>query len=100
MPNNQNPWAPWLEEFPSAQYGASIPKGTPSFMDYWRGQQGRVQQEYMTTLGQQAMGGEPPSMRFGSFLENYPFMQRYQMMSPQRRGLSYGRFAPSLRWRV
>lgn len=100
MPNNTNPWGMWLEDYPGALYGASIPQGTPSFMDYWKGQYGRVQQDYMTSLGQMAMAGEPPSMRFSSFLQQYPFMQRYNLMSPRQRGINRGRFAPSLSWRL
>lgn len=100
MPNNTNPWAPWLEENPAALYGASIPQGSPSFMDYWNKQQGRVWQQYQSALGQQVMGGEPPSMRFSTFLEQWPFMKRWQALSPAMRGINYGRFAPSLSWRV
>jgi len=69
-------------------------------MDYWRKQQGRVWGEYETALGQMAMAGEPPSMHFRSFLEQYPFMQRFNLMSPAQRGINYGRFAPRLSWRL
>ena len=97
MPNN-NPWSFWLEDFPEALYGAMIPKGTPSFMDYWQGQRGNVWQQYQTALGQQALGGQPPSLGFRSFLEDYPFLQRWSLMSPQRRG--YRSFMPGLSWRI
>ncbi len=97
MPND-NPWKYWLEDFPQAQYGAMIPEGTPSFTNYWRSRFGNVAGQYQTALGKQALAGQPPSLGFGSFLESYPFMQRWQQTSPFRGGVSG--FAPSLRWQV
>jgi len=98
MPN-QNPWAPWLEDFPSALYGASIPKGTPSFQDYWQKQLSKVTGEYGTALGRQVMSGQPPSLNFSEFLQSYPWQQNWYNMSPSQRGLNTGRMAPSLQWR-
>lgn len=97
MPN-KNPWRYWLEEAPGALYQAMIPKGTPSFMDYWQRQQSKVMGEYSGALGKQALGGQPPSLFFEDFLGNYPFTQNWYQMSPQKRGLRS--LAPSLRWNV
>lgn len=94
-----NPWAYWLEDFPSALYGASIPKGTPSFMDYWQRQMSKVTGEYAGALGKQAMSGQPPSMMFSEFLGNYPWTQRWQGLSPSQRGYNPN-LAPSLRWNI
>ncbi|MBT9158750.1 MAG: hypothetical protein DDT36_01769 [Firmicutes bacterium] len=100
MPNNWH-WKYWLEEFPQAAYEAFRPRtGPETFLDYWRGQGGRVRDDYMGALGQQALRGEPPSLSFVDFLGNYPFMQRWLGMSPERRGFSPGRYAPRMRWNM
>lgn len=97
MPNNTNPWQFWLEDFPRAQYGASIPSGARSFEDYWRGQYGNVYGDYQTALGQQAMAGQPPSLGFGEFLGGFPFAEQYGLLSPRQRGY---RIPQQLSWRV
>lgn len=96
MPNN-NAWSYWLEDFPRARYGAQIPKGAPSFQDYWRGQYGNVYGDYQTALGEMAMAGQPPSLMFGDFLGSYPFAEKYNLLSPRRRGY---RMPNRLEWRV
>ena len=100
MPNNTNPWQYWLEDYPSALYGAMTPAGSPSFADYWQGQQSKVFGKYQTALGKQAIAGQPPSLGFGEFLGNYPWMQQWYGLSPSQRGLNLGRLAPGLQWRV
>lgn len=99
---NNNPWSYWLEDYPSALYQAMIPKNvSPTFMDYWRGQSGNVWSQYQGALAEQALAGEPPSLGFGDFLgKDWPFMKKWWNLSPQQRGVNYGQFAPSLRWRV
>lgn len=97
MPKNTNPWEYWLEDFPRALYGASIPGGTKPFSDYWRGQYGNVYGDYQTELGKQALAGQPPNLGFGEFLGAYPFSQQYGLMSPRQRG---HRGTQRLSWRV
>lgn len=95
-----NPWSYWLEDYPSALYSASIPKGTPSFQDYWQRQMSKVTGEYQGALGKQAMSGQPPSLMFSEFLGNYPWTQRWYNLSPSQRGINYSQFMPSLRWNL
>lgn len=97
MPNNTNPWSMWLEDFPRAQYGATIPRGAPSFEDYWRGRYGNVWGQYQTALGRQAKAGLPPSLSFGEFLGSFPFAERYGLLSPGQKGF---RQPQRLSWRV
>ena len=73
----ENPWSYWLEDLPSTLYQAMVPKGTPTFSDYWLRQQSRVMNEYERALGQQAMSGQPPSMMFSEFLKDYPWQQKW-----------------------
>ena len=96
----ESPWKYWLEEVPSALYQAMVPKGTPSFMDYWQRQQSRVMGEYEGALGKQALAGQPPSLSFGNFLGDYPWQQKWFNLTPQSRGLNTGKFAPWLQWRL
>ena len=99
MVMQNNPWKWFLEDYPETAYGAFRPQaGTPTFLDYWRGQQGNVWGEYQGALGQMARAGEPPSLEFTSFLDNYPWLQRWFEQSPRQRGEQPGRFAPGLRW--
>ena len=97
---NNNIWKWWLEETPSALYQAMIPKGTPSFSDYWQRQQSRVMGEYEGALGKMALAGQPPSLFYEDFLKNYPWTQNWYQMSPGQRGINMGSLAPSLQWRV
>ena len=97
----ENPWKWFLEETPEALYGAMRPRqGTSPFMDYWRGQEGRVWGDYMGALGQQAMAGEAPSMFYQDFLGQYPWMDYWRRMSPGQRGERPSMYAPGLRWNV
>ena len=97
MPNNNNIWEYWLEDFPRALYGASIPTGARSFEDYWRSQYGTVSGQYQTALGRQAMAGQPPSLGFAEFLQDFPFAREYGLLSPSQRGY---RQPQRLTWRV
>ena len=99
MPND-NVWQYWLEDYPSALYGAMIPQGTPSFQDYWQRQLSKVSGEYEGALGKMALAGQPPSLSFTNFLQNYPWTQRWYGMSPSERGISLGSLSPRLQWRV
>jgi len=98
MPNN-NIWQWYLEDYPETLYQASVPKGTPSFQDYWQKQMSKVMGEYQGALGKQAMSGQPPSLFFQDFLQNYPWTQNWFNLSPGQRGVNTGRMAPSLQWR-
>ena len=96
----ENPWRYWLEDFPGAAFQAAIPKGTPSFTDYWQRQLSKVSGEYQGALGKQALSGQPPSLRFEDFLSKYPFSEEWWRLSPSDRGVNIGALAPSLQWRV
>ena len=98
MPYN-NPWAPWLEDYPSALYQAKIPGGTPSFVDYWQRQQSRVMGQYAGMLGKQVLGGQPPTLSFSDYLGGMNWNKQWYQMSPRQRGLNMG-LSPSMNWRV
>lgn len=100
MANSNNPWQWYLEDYPSALYGAMIPQGTPSFQNYWQRQLSKVTGEYETGLGRQAMAGQPPSLFFSDFLQNYPWTENWYNMSPSQRGVNLGALSPSLQWRM
>ena len=99
MTTERSPWSYWLEDYPGALFGASIPKGTPSFQDYWQRQMSKVTGEYQTALGRQAISGQPPSLTFGDFLGDYPWARNFYQLSAGQRGLNQG-LSPSLQWRV
>ena len=96
----ENPWQFWAEENWPAAYGGFLQKqkGTPSFLDYWKGQQGNVWNQYMGQLGQMALGGQAPSLNFTDYLEDYPWLKNWQALSPSQRGEYPSQYMSSLRW--
>ena len=96
-----NPWLDWLEDYPQAAYGAYQPKtGSRSFLDYWRGQQSNVYDQYMGQLGQMAKAGQAPSMNLTDYLGSYPWLQKWFEQSPQQRGERPSLFSPNVRWQL
>lgn len=82
----------FLEDNPNILYNAVRPVTTApgrgrSFLDYWRGQQGNVYQDYLGGLGRTALSGQEPTQTFQSFLGDFDFEGFYRGLSPtQRRG--------------
>lgn len=97
-----NVWSrEWLNEFPEAAYGAYRPQtGSRSFLDYWKGQQGNVYNDWWERMGSMARLGQPPNLEFPDFLQGYPWMQRWWELSPSERGERPTLFAPNVRWQV
>lgn len=96
-----NIYRDWLEETPSALYGAMRPQtGSQPFMDYWKGQQGNVWEDYWSKLGTMALGGQAPSLNYSDFLSNYPWMSDWLKMGPGQRGERSSLFAPRTRWNI
>jgi len=95
----------FLEDRPDMLFQAMRPQRQgpgrgQSFMDYFRGQQGNTWDDYLGSLGRTALGGEIPTQSYQSYLGNYPWMQRWQQMSPGQRGERPSLFAPRTRWQV
>ena len=95
----------FLEDNPNMLYQAMRPQQQGagmgrSFMDYWRGQQGNVWEDYLGSLGRTALGGEIPTQSYQSYLTGLPWMQRWQQMSPGQRKERPSLFSPRLRWNL
>jgi len=91
----------FLEDVPEAAYYSAAPFTggmTPTQRQYWSGQYGNIQNQYMGALGQQMRAGQRPSMQFTDFLETYPWTERYTALSPRLRpGAGTTRFSPGVR---
>lgn len=84
----------YLASNPQAAYAGAIPTGGGSRQNqYWGRNFGNVYNEY---LGNVARG--QPELQFTSFLENYPWLQKYYGMSPQQRGDYSGNLTPRAVW--
>jgi hypothetical protein len=99
-----SPWSDWLEEDKAGQRAAYFSFGpqfgqAPSQRRYYENSFDRIQNEYLGALGQQARSGEAPSLRFGDFLEDFPFTQRYLSQPPSQRGGNFSsRYTPRTRF--
>ena len=61
----------------------------------FRNQYSDIFNQYMGSLGAQIRGGGMPTLRFGEFLEDYPFAERLGATPPSMRGLGgTTRFTP------
>tara|TARA_R110000824_G_scaffold255471_3_gene444427 strand:- start:539 stop:874 length:336 start_codon:yes stop_codon:yes gene_type:complete len=90
-----------LEATPSLAYFSASPfsdNTSQAQQQYWQGQYGNVQSQYMGELGGALRSGEQaPS--FVDFLSDMPFTERYSSLSPTvRPGSSFRRFAPTTRF--
>lgn len=89
----------FLEANPDILFQAMRPQsGPPSFVDYFRGRQPQVLGNYLGSLGRAALAGEAPTQTLQSYLGAYPWLQRWQGLSPSQRGDQSSRFAPRLRF--
>ncbi len=93
-------WQGFLEENPELYFQSMIPSGTQSFSDYWRKQYGNVYNQYQGALGKQVLGGGMPTLNFGDYLNQYPFAQYFNQMSPSNRGINLRALSPGLRWGI
>jgi len=89
----------WLEDDPEVLYRGLVPQNvTRPFLNYFNSQFGNVYGDYLGGLGRTALSGQEPTQSFGNYLEQFPFMKRWQDLTSQERGETPGRFAPRLRW--
>lgn len=79
----------FLESQPQAQYALRmLGLGRPVRRQF---DFNTVYNEYLGRLGQMQQPGQPiPDLKFEDFLNEYPFMQQYQALSPQQRGFYPG----------
>ncbi len=88
----------WLNEDWAAAYGAYQPQsGAYNYLNYWKGQQGNVWDQYIKQLANMAVSGVSPNLAQTDYLSSYPFMSEYMKMSPQSRGERSPGFA---RWNI
>ena len=110
----ENFYTDLLAEQPQLAYQATVSRQFPQFdamtrpqrrhRDYWGDQYQNIYNEYLGTQGQGlldlARGQQPQQspQSFSQYLENVPFTQRYAALTPQQRGTTTRRFAPSTRY--
>ncbi|HAI41695.1 MAG TPA: hypothetical protein DCM40_28065 [Maribacter sp.] len=85
----------------SQTFGRSLPDPTlDRARASFRNQFSDVYNQYLGQRGRELSSRTDPSKltTFSSFLENYPFTQRYSAMTPYQRGTSMSRFNPSTRF--
>lgn len=92
-----NPFMPFLEDYPEMLYRAFLPGGTTPFQDYWKSQYGDVYGGYLGQLGKMALAGQEPTTDFYDYLKGYPFLENWYRQSPSQRGETT---TPRLRWNV
>ena len=82
-------------------FGRSLPDPTlDRARAGFRNQFSDVYNQYLGQRGKELSSRTDPSKMstFSSFLEKYPFTQRYSNMSPYQKGTSMNRFSPSTRF--
>jgi len=103
---SDNPWIDFLDFEPSAAYYSSpsgwtapgaFGKSTPGARRYYQNQFQNVYNEFLGTMGTQVREGGRPTMRFGEFLENIPWAERYAALTPEMAGRTTRRFSPGTR---
>jgi|TARA_R100001530_G_scaffold77721_2_gene54415 hypothetical protein len=110
MPTD-NIWSrDFLEDFPDIAYEAyrpdrfnrpaEFPSAPNTFFDYYQNRQAQIEGGYFGQLGAQARAGQAPTATNVEFLANYPWMQRFLALSPQRRGAQSSQFGPRARWDI
>ena len=65
---------------------------------FFQNQFQNIQNQFLGQLGQTIRQGGQPDQTFQSFLEGFPFSQRFQELPPALRGQLNNRFAPSVRF--
>jgi hypothetical protein len=98
-----------LDQAPAATYYSfqnragrpgGAPGGSPTEQRFFRNQYSDLFNQYQGALGSQIRGGAAPTLRFGEFLEDYPFAQQLGAMPPSLRGFGgTTRFTPPAQFR-
>lgn len=84
-----------ITSIPSSYGGQSRKQeiaGSNAFQDYWRGQSSSVYNQY---LGEFARN---PEAQLVDYLDSYPWLTKFQDLSPSMRGEQPQRYAPRVRW--
>ena len=99
------PYEPQAAYYSAAPFGAGASAGqpfggghAPAAQQYWAGQYGNMQNQYMGYAGRAMRQGQEPEMNFMDYLDQYPWTERYTALAPPMRpgGLT-SRFAPGTR---
>ena len=99
LPEPRNPLAGlWLEETPEALYQANITGFTDPMRRFYSGRFPSMYREYLGALAKEAGAGQMPKLTFGSFLGDYPFMQRFMGETALDRVRTASRLAPRARF--
>jgi hypothetical protein len=98
-PFGDNMFLDFLEEQPNVAFQASRPQGgSPASQRFFQNQFENIHNRFLGQLGQQILGGEPPTARFTDFLQDFDFGGFAASQSPFMRGEQQQRFAPSTRF--
>ena len=97
-----NPWRPFVDQDFGRAFSAYRPTGgSRNFIDFFRGERGRVEDEYERELARGALMGRAPTTNPTDFLANYDFLRRYNQLSNRQRGTaSPSGLNPSLRFNL
>jgi len=93
----------FLEDNPDILYGGmfrNLRSPSPNFTDYWRNKSGSVYGDYLSRLGQTALGGEIPTQTYQDYLGGNPWLEDWGKMSPSFRGQQGSRFSSGLKWQI
>ena len=92
-----NPWRPFVDQDFGRAFSAYRPTGgSRNFIDFFRGERSRVEDEY-----ERALRGQAPTTNPTDFLANYDFLRRYNLLSNRQRGTaSPSGLNPSLRFNL
>jgi len=88
----------FLGDNPQAVFQSRMARSTPQFGRFWGNRYNDIYGQYMGQQAQQAQMGQMPSGDFNSFLEQYPWLDKFYSYSPYQRGLSMNRMAPTTRF--
>ena len=94
-----DPQMAFMGELESSQFRGAAPQQQRA-KDYFQGQYQNIYSDYLGTQAKQMRGGTDPSQlkSFTDYLEKNPFTNKYSALTPQQRGVSNRRFAPSTRF--
>ena len=95
----------FLEDKPNLLYLGSLElagrnRTSNAFKEYFRGQTGNIYNQYLGKLGSRALMGAVPKQSFTDYLVDYPWLKKFQALSPAQRGEQPARFAPRLRYNL
>ena len=100
-PSYAQPYSPWLEDTWSALYHGMTPKtGGQGFVNYWKGGESSVYNQYLGKLGSMALSGQEPNLSAYDFLNQFPWQSQYMNQTPSRRGVNYADIRPRTIWDV